>query len=92
MRRSGLVLLSMIDMVPSRRGSSNDVGSARTCVLRRKGFEYRRESKGRKERNARIKHPKRKRNRQIGMVEIKWDLDLSRTRRPARFFVVRRFW
>ena len=51
-----------------------------------------RAEEGRKERNARIKHPKRKRNRQIGMVEFKWDLDLSRTRRPARFFVVRRFW
>ena len=36
MRRSGFVLLSMMDMVVSRRGSSNDVGSARTCVLRRR--------------------------------------------------------
>ena len=92
MRRSGLVLLSMMDMVPSRRGSSNDVGSAKTCVLRRRGVSIVGRAVRRKKRNARIKHPKRKRNRQIGMVEFKRDLDLSRTCRPARFFVVRRFW
>jgi hypothetical protein len=81
-------------MVVSRRGSSNDVGSARACVLRRQGVLVcmGESGSGRKERNARIKHPKRKRDRQMGMVEFKRDLDLSRTRRPARFFVVRRFW